>query len=143
MNVEKSAGIIFFRRENNKILYLLLRASRIKNENKKPEFWDFPKGLLENNEKGIDAALREAREETGITELKIIPDFKETVKYFTKRGGRTALKFVTMFLAESLTDKVSLSWEHDKYKWLVYEEAREKITRTEMKKILEKAERYS
>lgn len=147
MTVEKSAGIIFFRRDQNKILYLVIRSSRqepcVFSENgklkSKPEFWDFPKGLLENNEKGIDAAIRESFEETGIKNFKIIPGFKETVKYFTKRDKKTALKFVAMFLAESLTNKIKLSWEHDKYEWLEFEKAREKISSKEMKNTLLKA----
>lgn len=68
--------------------------------------------------------------------FKIISDFKETVKYFTKRGGKTALKFTAMFLAESLTNEVKLSLEHDKYEWLEFEKAYEKISRKEMKNVL-------
>lgn len=151
MAIEKAAGIIFFRREKNKILYLVIRSSRenpyiLNNSGKvksKPEFWDFPKGLLENQEKAIDAAIREAYEETGIKNFKIIPDFKETVKYFTKRDGKTILKFIAMFLAEYTSKKVKLSWEHDKYEWLEFEKAYEKISRSEMKTALKKAHNFA
>lgn len=149
MLIEKSAGIIFFRAEpkNHQRLYLIIRSSRIgffgdDNFKNKKEFWDFPKGLLEGKEKGIDAATREAYEETGIHDFKITEGFKETVKYFTKRDGKTALKFVAMFLAEVKSSEVKLSWEHDKYEWLPFQEAYDKISRVEMKKALENAENF-
>lgn len=150
MTIEKAAGIIFFRRAQNKILYLVIRSSRQKpyifNENGKtklkPEFWDFPKGLLENKEKAKDAALREAYEETGIKNFEIIPNFKETVKYFTKRDGKTTLKFIAMFLAKFNSEKITLSWEHDKYEWLEFKKAFKKISRNEMKTALEKAHNF-
>lgn len=140
MNVEKSAGIIFFNNLKSERLYLVIRASRLDQEKLKPEFWDFPKGLLEVGEQGIDAAIRESKEETGIENFKIIDGFKETVQYFTKRDEKTALKFAAMFLAECFDENIKLSWEHDKYEWLKFSEAREKISRTEMKKTLEKAD---
>lgn len=106
----------------------------------RPDFWDFPKGLLDGGEKGIDAAVRETKEETGIHELEFVPEFKETVHYFTRREGKSIPKFVALFLARSQSDAVALSWEHDRFEWLPYEEARECLTRPEMKKALEKAE---
>lgn len=149
MLIEKSAGIIFFRAEpkNPHRLYLIIRSSRIgffgdDNFKNKKEFWDFPKGLLEGHEKGIEAAMREAYEETGISDFKITEEFKETVKYFTKRDGKTALKFVAMFLAEAKSNEVKLSWEHDKYEWLPFQKAYDKISRIEMKKALENAESF-
>ncbi len=146
MPVERSAGIIFFRNTSEGRKYLVLRASRSEAEVAQGkfvrEFWDFPKGRLEEGEKGIEAAKREAEEEAGIKNIKIIPDFKETVRYFTWRGGKAIPKFVAMFLAESKTDKVKLSWEHDKYEWLPPKEAVERITLKEMKKVLETAENF-
>jgi len=150
MNVEKAAGIIFFRRAKNKILYLVIRSSRIGpykytengKEKSKSEFWDFPKGLLEKGEKGEDAALREAKEETEIENFKMLGGFKETVKYFTKRDGKTTLKFIAMFLAETKTTKIKLSWEHDKYEWLEFKNGYNKISRLEMKTALKKADEF-
>lgn len=104
------------------------------------EFWDFPKGQLDKGEKGIDAAVRELSEEAGINDFETVPDFKETVRYFTWRTGKPIPKFVAMFLAKVDSEKVKLSWEHDKYEWLSYEEARKLVTLPQMKKALEKAE---
>lgn len=125
---------------------MVLRASRSESEIAKgkfvKEFWDFPKGQLEQGEKGIDAARREAKEEAGIEDYGIISEFKETARYFTRREGKPIPKFVAMFLAEVKTDKVKLSWEHDKYEWLAYNEALERITLPPMKETLRKAEQF-
>ena len=124
----------------------MLRSSRSESEVAKgkfaKEFWDFAKGRLEPGEKGVDAARREAEEEAGIKNPEIMPDFKETVRYFTRREGKPIPKFVAMFLAKVGISKVKLSWEHDKYEWLSFKEARERITLKEMKKVLEAAEKY-
>ena len=75
MTIEKSAGVIVFRKENNKRFYLVL-------EKENGQF-DFPKGNIEKGEKAIEAAERETKEEAGIGDLKFIEGFKETIKVFT------------------------------------------------------------
>lgn len=166
MPVERSAGIIFFHKILSGRKYLVIRSSyhgkrveREKNSHgrvriaggRRPEarylhanFWDFPKGLLEKDEDGMSAAKREAGEEAGIRDFKIIPGFKETVRYFVRRDRdqKAVLKFVAMFLAEAKDDKIKLSWEHDMYEWLPYEEAKERLSRNEMQKALERAEGF-
>jgi 8-oxo-dGTP pyrophosphatase MutT (NUDIX family) len=146
MPVERSAGIIIFRNTSAGRKYLVLRASRSEAEIAKGkfvrEFWDFPKGRLETGEQGIDAAKREAVEEAGIEDFRIVERFKKTVRYFTWQDGKPIPNFVAMFLAETKTDKVVLSWEHDKYEWLPYKEAKERITLKEMKIALEVAEKH-
>lgn len=111
----------------------------------KYNYWDFPKGLLDGKEKGIDAAKREAREEAGIKKYKLFPKFKSTVRYFVRGrpwGSKAAMKFVAMFLAEAKSAKVKLSWEHDAFEWLPYKEARKRITRKEMRRAIEEAEEF-
>lgn len=146
MPVERSAGIILFRDTPEGRRYLVLRAARgestIGRGKKVKEFWDFPKGQLERGETGLDAAKREAKEEAGVEDFELVPDFKETVRYFTWRDGRPIPKFVAMFLAKVKENKVTLSWEHDKYEWLTYNEALERITLKEMRMALEKAEMF-
>ena len=66
MIFEKSAGIIIFRK-NRALKYLLLNyPSSVRTENK---YWGFTKGRIEPGEKELDAAKREAEEETGIKDL--------------------------------------------------------------------------
>lgn len=124
----------------------MLRASKdestIAPEEKVREFWDFPKGRLEPGESGIEAAKREAFEEASIKDFELVPEFKETIQYFTRRDGKFIPKFVALFLAEAKADKVKLSWEHDKYQWLSYAEASEIVKHKEMKKALDAAESF-
>lgn len=140
MPVSRSAGIIFFRNTPKGRVYLMLRASHKVLEH--PEFWDFPKGELEKGETGLQAAEREAKEEAGISEFEMIPDFKETAHYFTVRDGKRVPKFVAMFLARTGTEHVTLSWEHDTYAWLSYQDVFERISLKPMKEVLEKAEEF-
>lgn len=138
MPVERSAGIIFFRNTPEGRRYLIVRSSRDIPE--RAEFWDIPKGQLEPGERGIDAALREGREEAGIKQFTMIPEFKFTARYFTRREGKPIPKFVAVFLAEAHDDVVELSWEHDRYQWVSYHGAMAKLTT--MKPALEAAERF-
>lgn len=125
---------------------MVIRSSRtnpqVGNKKFSKEHWDFPKGRLEEKETGLAAAIRESREEVGIEEINVLPDFKETVRYFTWRDKKPIPKFVAMFLAEVKTEKIKLSWEHDAYEWLSYKEAFERISLPQMKKALETAEKF-
>ena len=126
MPAERSTGIIFYRNTPQGRRYLILRSAR---KGDRPEFWDIPKGLLEDGEKkAIDAAVREAREESGISDFSQVREFKHTVSYFTRREGKPVPKFVAVFLAEAKSDKVKLSWEHDAYLWASFEEAIKKLS---------------
>lgn len=146
MAVERSGGVIIFRDTPLGRKYLVLRSSRPQSQiaEKKivKDFWDFPKGRLESGEKGIDAALRELKEEAGIEKVEIDTVFKETLRYFTRRDGKPIPKFVAMFLGRVSDDRVTLSWEHDAYEWLGYEEAHARLTLAPMKQALVRAEKF-
>ncbi len=105
--MEKSAGLILFRREKGEVLFLLIK-------NAEHGHWDFPKGHIDEGEDEISAALRETREECGIAEPRLLPGFREVIGYTVKSGPKEAV----YFLAESPTDRVALSSEHTDYRWL-------------------------
>ena len=146
MPVERSAGIIVYRDTSEGRRYLLLRASRgasiIAEKKKVKEFWDFPKGRLEKGESGVEAAKREVKEEAGLADFVIHPNFKKTVQYFTWRDNKPIRKFAALFLAEVKTDAVTLSWEHDKAEWLSYMDAKARVTLRQMKDALGSAEEF-
>jgi len=140
MPVEKSAGAIIFRKEGDRIYYLLLRYPTSSRSSK--DYWDLPKGHVEKGEELEDTVKREVEEETGLKDLKIIGGFKETIRYFFKFEGQNILKFVTFFLAVSDKKEIKISGEHLGYRWLPYEEALEQLTYKNAKEILQKANEF-
>ena len=57
---KRAAGAVIFRRTERGVRLLVLRAY---------QNWDFAKGMIEPGESDLDCAKREAREETGISDL--------------------------------------------------------------------------
>ena len=111
-----SAGVIPLRRVAGGWRILVLRA--YKN-------WDFPKGRVEPGEEPLDAAKREATEETGLTQFDFLfgDIYRETLPY---AGGKVA----RYYIAETSEDIVRLPIshalgrpEHHEYRWVTFDEA--------------------
>jgi 8-oxo-dGTP pyrophosphatase MutT (NUDIX family) len=128
---EKSAGCVLFQIDQGIIKYLLLRYGL--------GHWGFPKGNIEVGEKEQDAGIREVQEETGISKILLIDNFREKVHYIYKRQGKTIHKEVVYFLAKSNEKKVTLSFEHSEYKWLCYEDSLKQLRFENAKTVLMKA----
>ena len=134
MPQERSSGVVLFREEASKRLYLLLHYEA--------KHWDFPKGHIEKNENEEQAARRECEEETGIRDLEIVPGFLERIEYFYKQEKKTMHKEVAFLLAETKTKDVTLSFEHIGSEWLSYPEALGRLTYANAKDVLKKAESF-
>lgn len=137
MRFEKSCGAIVFRK-NSQIKYLLLYRKGDKNFK---ELWDFPRGNVEQGESEEETAIREIKEETGITDLKFY-NFKTFFQFFYKFQGELVKKKVIYLLAETQQQKVTLSSEHQGYKWVTFEEALKLLTHKNSKESLEKAHQF-
>ena len=95
------------------------------------DIWQFIAGGGEDNEKPIETALREIKEETGITaekltELKSVAFVPAEIVAETMRTHWDKNIFVIpeySFAFECIADPV-LSREHSEYKWLTYNDAR-------------------
>ncbi|MFH0711082.1 MAG: NUDIX domain-containing protein [Candidatus Aenigmatarchaeota archaeon] len=127
---EKSAGAIIFKKDD-KIRYLFLKKKY------KTEYWDLPKGNIEKGENEEETVKREIEEETGLKDLKFVKGFKEKINYFYKKEKDTVFKEVVFFLAESKSEEVKISPEHDSYEWVVYEEAINRV-KDNTRKVFEK-----
>ena len=128
---EISAGVVLFRKENSKILFLLLHYPS--------GHWDFVKGKMEKGETTHQTAIRETLEETGITDIVFLDDFEEWIEYNFQFQGELVHKKVVFFLAETKTKEVSISHEHLDYTWMDYQTAMEKTTFDNAKLILSKS----
>ncbi len=128
---ETSAGIILFRKEDSKILFLLLHYPS--------GHWDFIKGKIEEGESTHETAIREAKEETGITDITFLENFEEWIKYDFQYQGELVHKKVVFFLAETKTKEVMISHEHLDYTWMDYNTSMEKTTFDNAKTVLTRA----
>ena len=130
---ETSAGIVLFRKEESKILFLLLHYPS--------GHWDFVKGKMEKGESIHQTAIRETKEETGITDITFIGNFEEWIEYNFKHQGELVQKKVVFFLAETKTKEVKISHEHSGYTWMDYNSSMEKTTFDDAKTVLTKAQK--
>ena len=129
---ETSAGIVLFRKEGSKNLFLLL--------NYPSGHWDFVKGKMEKGETIHKTAIRETKEETGITDVIFLDNFEEWIEYNFQYQGELVHKKVVFFLAETNTKNVEISHEHLDYTWVDYNTAMEKTTFDNAKTVLTKAQ---
>ena len=130
---ETSAGIVLFRKEESKNLFLLLHYPS--------GHWDFVKGKMEQGESTHQTAIRETKEETGITDITFVENFEEWIQYNFKYQGKLVQKKVVFFLAETKTEEVKISHEHSGYTWMDYNSSMEKTTFDNAKTVLTKAEK--
>jgi len=111
-----SAGVVPARRvaEGWKLLLVHARGE-----------WDFPKGDIEEGETPLEAALREAEEETGIADLEL--EFGDMwCDTPASAGGRIARFYIAVTATERIVLPVSPELghpEHDEWRWVDFDEA--------------------
>ncbi len=132
--MEKSAGIIICRKDADELKFLLLHYQA--------GHWDFPKGHVEKGETDIQAAIRETKEETGISDIRIVEGFNEKISYFYRRDGKAVFKEVVFFLGESKTSDVKISFEHIGFEWLNYDDSMARLTFKNSREMLVKAIKF-
>jgi 8-oxo-dGTP pyrophosphatase MutT (NUDIX family) len=136
MVTERSAGAVVYRKTaEGTLCFLLLQPAH-----RKP--WGFPKGRLDDGENEEQAARREIREESGLTDIDLDIEFHHIIHYSYLRGMITVKKTVTYFLALAHTDLVQISWEHVAYCWATYEEAMALVVFENSRNTLRKAAAY-
>jgi len=115
--------------------YLLLDYGR---------YWDYPKGHVEKGEDDLTAALRELREETGLSEsdVRVVPGFARQLHYFFRAKGQLIRKEVIFFLAETSKTDIAISHEHVGHAFLPFAEALERLNFPNAKEVLRTAEAF-
>ncbi len=130
MKSEKCCGGIVFKKEENKIKYLIIK-------NKECGHWDFPKGHVEEGETEEDTARREIQEEVG-WEVHFLDGFKESISYINHLNN--VQKTVVFFLCEAVSSKGEYSCaEVEEHLWLDYENALKRLTYENAVMLLRKA----
>ena len=126
--------IITYRKEKDKILYLILK--------RKIHWtgWEFPKGGIEKNEDEEKAVYRELCEETGLATNKLI-SFKEKGKYEYKPKLEDRKEYHgqtwKLYACQVKGSKVRFDkTEHSGYKWLNFKQAEKILTWQNQKKCL-------
>jgi len=131
---ERSAGAVIFNADGPEPEYLLLHYGA--------GHWDFPKGNIEAGETERQTAIREIREETGITDLTFIEGFRQVVSYRYRKGKRLVTKEVALFLAQTRAKDVVISHEHTGYAWRKYDDAMKQLTFKNAKNLLAAARAF-
>ncbi len=111
-----SCGFVLARDTDEGCLTLMLRAYH---------HWDFPKGLREDGEQAIGAAIREVGEETGIQDLDM-----EWGERFLDTGPYSRGKTARYYLARTASAEVVMGLspetgepEHHEWRWVSFDEA--------------------
>src|SRR6059036_3342686 len=126
-----SSGGVVYRVENGIPLFLLLTSN-------KRGIWCLPKGLIEENEDEVTTAMREVREETGVSRVKLRGKVGQ-IKYQFGFRAKTFDKTVHFFLFETDQADAKVGTEHDAMEWLPYDEALHTLSYPNEKEMLTKA----
>jgi len=111
MQIEESCGAIVWKKEKDKILFLILHRADEEN------VWEAPKGHRISSETEKETAIRELREELHIQNPSLDTEFRAILEYENSKG--ILMRYV-FFLAYAET--IKLSDEHDSYKWINIQE---------------------
>lgn len=129
LRFEKSCGAVVYNIVNNNIEFLIIK-------HRSGEHWGFPKGHVEASESEHETALREVREETGLS-VEIVEGFTYRMKYSPKVG---TMKEVVYFLGKSKEREVLCQEsEISDFKWLTLRDAIRLVTHENSRRLLREA----
>ncbi len=133
MKHEKSCGALVYRLDNRQNPQLLLIKHRYGGH------WSFPKGHVEGEETEVETALREVREETGLS-ITLREGFRECVEYYPKPNVK---KLVVYFLGYAQDDRVHRQEEEvSETRWLNLDEAFHAVTFKNDKNLISRAKTF-
>jgi bis(5'-nucleosidyl)-tetraphosphatase len=136
MKNDQSMGVIVFFLFPRSVKYLIIKHRK--------GHWAFPKGHAEKGETKLETALRELKEETGVSRINLLKKsvlLKEVYKFADKKGVKI-LKKVDYFIAEAKSRKVKIDYnEVTNFRWATLKSGIEKVTFDESKSVLKKADK--
>ena len=126
-----SSGGVVYRWENGTALFLLLGSN-------KRGVRCLPKGLIEEDEDEVTTAMREVREETGVSRVKLRGKVGQ-IKYQFGYRAKIFDKTVHFFLFETDQTDAKVGTEHDFMEWKPYDQAIQSLSYPNEKEMLTKA----
>ncbi len=126
-----SSGGVVYRWDKDKPLFLLLGSE-------KRGTWCLPKGLIEEEEDEVTTAIREVREETGVSRVKIKGKIG-LIRYQFGYRAKTFDKTVHFFLFETDQADSKVGSEHDFMEWMPFDKALDTLSYPNEKEVLSKA----
>ena len=127
-----SGGVVFRKLENNiEVVIVAVRGNRA---------WCLPKGIIDRNENETMAALREVREETGLTGDILDKIGQISYWYFLKEEMIKVHKTVHFFLLKYLDGNTDdHDHEVDEARWFEIDSAIDQLSYKSEKEIMKKA----
>ncbi len=133
MKYEKSCGAVVFTRDDQQLRYVLVHELS--------GCHSFPKGHMEAGETEVGTALREIKEETGLT-VRLLPGFR-TVDEHPLREKPGTMKQIVYFLAEYTHQPlVAQASELRAVKLLTYAQAMDTFEYESSRRILTEANEF-
>ena len=125
-----------FKESGKGIEFLLLKRA---DNQVYPGLWQMVTGKIKENEKAFETAIREIKEETGLTPLQLW--VAPTVNSFYEPKNEY-ICLLPVFAARVEADKIQLSDEHTEYKWVNKEEAQKLLAWEGQRKAVQIIEDY-
>ncbi len=126
-----------FREADNGIEFLLLKRAE---DQIYPTVWQMVSGKIKENEKAFETSLRELKEETNLTPLKMWVAPKVN-SFYSSHSDSICL--IPVFAVQvKKYSKVIISDEHSEYKWVTSDEARILLAWDGQRKAVELIEEY-
>ena len=137
--IEQCYGVIVVAKEEGDNKFLILQQGDTKDDD-----WSFPKGHTEKSETPIQTAMRELKEETGITEINILnfPLIREEYEIFHRGEQRLKVNEYFIGLVREPKEVILDGSELCSYKWATLEDALNTFTYPGRREVLKIADSY-